>query len=128
LAEARRPDLLSGRKAVDHAAATVELERRRAGPQVSVQPGWSYQNQSRITGFRNGSLFDIGVSTTLPITDRNQGNILRARATARQRDLTYRGDRADALADVEAAVASHADAGEHLTLLNTADTLQAARD
>jgi cobalt-zinc-cadmium efflux system outer membrane protein len=128
LAEARRPDLLSGRKSVDQSAAAVELERRRAWPQVSVQPGWSYQRQNRITGFRDGSLFDIGVSTTLPITDRNQGNIRRARSEAAQRQLAYQGDRADALADVEAAVASYTDAVEHLTQFNTADTLKAARD
>ena len=54
-AEARRPDLLAGRKSVDQSAAAVEVERRRAWPQVSVQPGWSYQRQSRITGFRDGS-------------------------------------------------------------------------
>src|SRR5262249_39335502 len=121
-------DLLSGRKAIDQANAAIAVERRRAMPQLIVQPGWSYQSQSRITGFRNGSLFDIGLSTTLPITDRNQGNIRRARASLRERLLTFEGDRADALAEVESCVATYADSVEHLTLFNTTETLRAAHD
>jgi cobalt-zinc-cadmium efflux system outer membrane protein len=128
LAEAHRPDLLSGRKAVDQANAVVELERRRAKPQVAIQPGWTYQDQRHINGFPNGSMFDIGIATTLPITDRNQGNIRKAQAEAQERQLTYQGDRADALADVEACVASYADSVEHLSKFNTAETLKAAHD
>jgi outer membrane protein, heavy metal efflux system len=128
LAEAQRPDLLSGRTAIDQANAVVELERRRARPQVAIQPGWSYQNQQAIDGFRNGSLFEIGIAVSLPLTDRNQGNILRARAQEQERQFTYHGDRADALAEVEASVASYGDAVEHLTQFNTPETLTAAED
>jgi outer membrane protein, heavy metal efflux system len=128
LAEANRPDLVSGRKAIDHANAVVEHERRRAKPQVAIQPGWTYQDQRHIDGFRNGSMFDIGISTTLPLTDRNQGNIRKAQAQVQERQVTYQGDRADALADVEASVASYADAVEHLTRFNTLETLKAGHD
>src|SRR6202012_3825139 len=99
LAEIHRPDLISGRKEIEQAAATVDLERRRARAQVAVQPGWSYQNQRFVNGFRNGSLLDLGVTTTLPLTDRNQGNIRKAQAFLAERQFTYNGDRADALAD-----------------------------
>jgi cobalt-zinc-cadmium efflux system outer membrane protein len=128
LAEAHRPDLLSGRKGIDLANAVLELERRRAKPLVSIQPGWSYQDQAHQTPYRNGSMFDIGLSTTLPITDRNQGNIRKAQAQAAERQLTYLGDRADALADVEASLATYDDAVEHLTKFNTPETLKAAND
>jgi cobalt-zinc-cadmium efflux system outer membrane protein len=126
LAEAHRPDLLAGRKAIDQANAVVELESRRAKPLVAIQPGWTYQDQRHITGFRNGSMFDIGISTTLPLTDRNQGNIRKARAEVHERQFTYQGNRADALADVEASLASYADSVEHLTQFDTAATLEAA--
>jgi cobalt-zinc-cadmium efflux system outer membrane protein len=126
LAEVNRPDLRSGRKAIDQANAIVQLERRRAKPQVAIQPGWSYYDQRHINNFRNGSMFDIGISTTLPLTDRNQGNIRKAQAQAAERQFTYQGDRADALADVEASVASYSDAVEHLTRFNTPETLKAA--
>jgi cobalt-zinc-cadmium efflux system outer membrane protein len=128
LAEVQRPDLLSGRKAIDQANAVVELERSRAKPQVAIQPGLSYYDQRHINGFPNGSMFDIGISMSLPLTDRNQGNILKAQAQVQERHLTYQGDRADALAEVEAALASYADAVEHLTQFNTPETLTAAQD
>src|SRR5262249_30174012 len=51
LAEAHRPDLLSDRRGIDQAIAVVEQERRKAKPVVSIQPGWSYQDQRHITGF-----------------------------------------------------------------------------
>jgi cobalt-zinc-cadmium efflux system outer membrane protein len=126
LAEANRPGLLLARKAIDQANAVVELERRRAKPQVAIQPGWTYLDQAHQTDFRNGSLFDIGISTTLPLTDRNQGNIRKAQAQRQERQLIYQGDRADALADVEASVASYSDAVEHLTKFNTPETLKSA--
>jgi cobalt-zinc-cadmium efflux system outer membrane protein len=128
LAEANRPDLLSARRAIDQANAVVELERRRAKPQVAIQPGWTYQDQAHQTVFRNGSLFDIGISMTLPLTDRNLGNFRKAQAQVRERQLTYQGDRADALADVEASLASYADAVEHLTRFDTPATLKAAQE
>jgi cobalt-zinc-cadmium efflux system outer membrane protein len=128
LAEAHRPDLLSGRTAIDEASAVVELERRKAKPQLAIQPGWTYQDQRHINNFRNGSMLDIGIFTTLPLTDRNQGNIRKARALVAERRFSYQGDRADALADVEASVASYADAVEHLTQYNTPETLKAAHD
>jgi cobalt-zinc-cadmium efflux system outer membrane protein len=128
LAELHRPDLLSGRRQIDQASALVELERRRARPQISIQPGWSYQDQRYINGFRNGSMFDIGISSTLPITDRNQGNIRKAQAQMAERRLMYEGDRGDALAEVETAVDSYTDSVEHLTLFNTVETLNAAKN
>jgi cobalt-zinc-cadmium efflux system outer membrane protein len=128
LAEAHRPDLISGRKSIEQAKAVVELECRKGKPQLFIQPGWTYQNQHYVNGFRNGSMFDIGISTTLPLTDRNQGNIHRAKAAVVERQFTYQGDRADVLAEVESSVATYADAVEHLTLFNTPETLKAASD
>jgi cobalt-zinc-cadmium efflux system outer membrane protein len=128
LAEANRPDLLSARKAIDQANAVVNLERRKARPFVAIQPGWTYQDQAHQSDFRNGSMFDIGISTSLPLTDRNQGNIRKAQAAVQERQFMYQGDRADALADVEASIASYSDAVEHLTQFNTPETLKAAND
>jgi cobalt-zinc-cadmium efflux system outer membrane protein len=128
LAEANRPDLISDRKSVDQANAALESERRKAKPKLDIQPGWSYYNQHWMNGQRNGSMFDIGISMSLPITDRNQGNIRKAQVQVVQNQFIYQGDRADALADVEASVATYEDAVEHLTQFNTPETLQAARE
>lgn len=127
LADAHRPDLISVQHNINRARAVIELERRRAKPSVAVVPGWSYRNQRSIDGFRNGSLFDIGIATTLPFTDRNQGNILKARAREQELRNIYRGDRADALAEVETAVLNYEDTVEHLDF-NSPETLKAAHD
>jgi cobalt-zinc-cadmium efflux system outer membrane protein len=128
LAEAHRPDLISDLYDIARAQANVKLERRRARPRVEIIPGYTYQNQHYINGFPNGGLFDIGIFTTLPITDRNQGNILKARSLEREAYKIYKVDRADALAEAEAARASYEDAVEHLTQFNTPSTLKAAYD
>jgi cobalt-zinc-cadmium efflux system outer membrane protein len=125
LAEAHRPDLISDRFDIDRARANVEVERRKAHPLVSISPGWTYQNQHAITGFRNGSMFDIGLNTTLPFTDRNQGNIMKARALEAEAHHTYMADRADVFAEVETAVLNFEDAVEHLGF-NSPETLKAA--
>jgi cobalt-zinc-cadmium efflux system outer membrane protein len=126
LAEANRPDLLSGRKSIDQANAVMLYERRKAHPAVAIQPGWSYQDQAHQTVFRNGSMFDIGICMTLPVTDRNQGNIRKAHAQIQERQFSYQGDRADALAEVEASRTTYEDSVEHLTMFNTPETLKAA--
>jgi outer membrane protein, heavy metal efflux system len=128
LAEANRPDLLSGRKSIDQANAMVDLERRKGMPTVAIQPGWSYYDQVAMNGMRNGSMLDIGLSMSLPIFDRNQGNIHKAQAQVQARHLAYQGDRADALAEVEASRACYDDAVEHLTQFNTVETMKAAQD
>lgn len=98
IADGNRPDLKSDKYTIDQKRAQWDLERRRGKPQVALVPGWSYQNQRYIDGFRNGSMLDIGISTTLPITDRNQGNIHKAQSQYREAQQTYLGNRADALA------------------------------
>jgi cobalt-zinc-cadmium efflux system outer membrane protein len=128
LADANRPDLISDRYDIDRAGAAAELERRKARPQLAIIPGWTYQDQRHINGFRNGSMFEIGISTTLPLTDRNQGNIRKAQAQARELQLTYLGDRADALAQVESTLADYEDAVEDVTKNNSPVTLKAAYD
>ncbi len=127
LADAHRPDLISDQHDINRARAVVEVEQRKAKPQVAVVPGLSYQNQRQIDGFRNGAMFDIGIGTTLPFTDRNQGNILKARAREQELIHIHQADRADALAEVETAVLNYEDAVEHLSF-NTPETMKAAYD
>jgi cobalt-zinc-cadmium efflux system outer membrane protein len=128
LADANRPDLLSDLHDIDRAHAVVKLEKRKAKPDVSIIPGWSYQDQKHINGFRNGSMFDIGIATSLPLTNRNQGNIRKAQSVAREMQFTYQADRAEALAEVESTLADYEDAVEDLTQNNSPVTLKAAID
>ncbi len=107
LAEQHRPDLTSDRFSVTQSQAAIERERRKGKPQVSISPGYSFQDQRRITGFRNASLFDIGVTMTLPTTDRNQGGVARAEATFRESQLLLQADLADVRAEVETSLAAY---------------------
>jgi cobalt-zinc-cadmium efflux system outer membrane protein len=128
LADANRPDLRSDQYTIDQKRAQIDMERRRAKPQLSLVPGWSYQNQRYISGFRNGSMIDVGVTATLPITDRNQGNIRKAESQFREALHTLQADRADALAEVETTLSEYEDAVEDVTRNNQPATRKAAHD
>jgi cobalt-zinc-cadmium efflux system outer membrane protein len=128
LAEQHRPDLISDRHSIAQASAAIRSEQRRAKPQVAITPGWSYQYQREINGFRNGSMLDTGVQFTLPITDRNQGNIRRAQWQLAEAQFTHQADVADVRAEVEIVVATYADAVEDVTENDDPATLKAARE
>jgi cobalt-zinc-cadmium efflux system outer membrane protein len=110
LAESHRPDLETARRAIVAAEAAVDREHRRAYPQVALTAGVDYQDQLRITGFRNAYLWTVMVGSTLPFTDRNQGRILAAQASARMARSALGAPTADARAEVEQAVAEYTEA------------------
>jgi outer membrane protein, heavy metal efflux system len=129
LAEQNRPNLLSDRKSIDQAWSSVESERRKGRPQLSIQHGLSGQIQRRVTGFPNAISYDVGLTTTLPLTDRNQGNIAKARSQLRENCLTLEADTADAWSEVETALRQYHDAFERVTredpeVLKTARSLR----
>lgn len=115
LARRHRPDLRRDEQAIGQAMAAIKRERRKGLPQVSITTGYSYQDQFAITGFRNASLGNIAVTTSLPCTDRNQGNIRKAQAGLRANLVALEADTADALAEVESAVAAYREAREAVT-------------
>jgi len=131
LAERHRPDLISARRAVAATDAALERERTRAYPQMAITSGVDYQDQSRITGFRNAWLWTVAVQTTLPFTDRNQGKILAAEAAARAARASVGVTTADDRAEVEQAVAEYNEAlagvsGEDAASLETAREVREA--
>ncbi len=125
LAEQNRPDLIAARRAIVAADAAIVRERRKAGPQMSITTGPDYQDQMRITGFRNAWLWTVALNSTLPITDRNQGRILTAEALSRSTRAGLGAATAEARAEVEQAVAEYTEAlngvtGEDVASLRTA--------
>ena len=92
---------------------------------MSITTGPDYQDQVRITGFRNAWLWTVALNSTLPITDRNQGRILTAEAQARSTRAQLGSATAEARAEVEQAVAEYTEAlngvtGEDVVSLRTA--------
>lgn len=104
----------------------LRFEQRRAKPQVALTPGWSYQYQRSITGFRNGSLLGVGVGFSLPISDRNQGNIRKAQRQAAEAQHTYRANVAGVQAEVEILLAAYSDAVDDVVEYDDPALLRAA--
>lgn len=127
LAQQHRPDLVSVRYSVNQAEAALERERRRARPLVALTPGYAYQDQRWVTGFRNAHTYSIALTTTLPITDRNQGNIAKAESAIRERQLNLLADQADVRTEIETALAAYRHAFENIQRDDQA-TIQAARN
>ncbi|HSQ56195.1 MAG TPA: TolC family protein [Gemmata sp.] len=115
IAEQNRPDLVAARRAISTAEAAIARERRRAHPQVALTAGVDYQDQVRITGFRNPWLWTVAATATLPLTDRNQGRIMAAEAVARSARAALGVAIADARAEVEQAVAEYTEAVNGVT-------------
>jgi cobalt-zinc-cadmium efflux system outer membrane protein len=115
LAERNRPDLVAARRSIVFAEAAIERERKRAMPQLSLTTGLDYQDQMRITGFRNATLWTVAVNSSLPITDRNQGRILSAEAAVRQSRANLGVATSDARVEVEQAVAEYLEAVNGVT-------------
>lgn len=68
------PDVHAARHGVERARLLIERARREPIPNVSVDTGYVRQNQNRSDDFR------IGASLSVPLWNRNQGNIRAAEA------------------------------------------------
>ncbi len=79
-----RPDLLAYRIGVPYAKASLELQKanRYADAYVLLQP-YTFQNNAP-THQKSAYSFAVGVTVPLPIHNRNQGNIERARININQ--------------------------------------------
>ncbi|MEC4750594.1 TolC family protein [Methylomicrobium sp. Wu6] len=80
LAEENRPDLLSLRRQLDKANADISLEESKAYPQVVPKIGYTRQFQQQAIGFPDANSWGAGVDIVVPLFDRNQGNIARAKS------------------------------------------------
>ncbi|WP_353234936.1 TolC family protein [Diaphorobacter ruginosibacter] len=82
LASARLPALRSAQAELDQARQKIELEKRNALPTPSV-------GVTRVKSRPDGNYTQWGVSVDIPLFDRNQGAIDRARMEAEQADLRW---------------------------------------
>jgi cobalt-zinc-cadmium efflux system outer membrane protein len=84
LADENRPDIRSLRLQIEKAGREVHAEKTKAYPQVSPQLGYTHQFQQKAIGFPDADSWLMSVSMTLPVFDRNQGNIAKAKSTLAQ--------------------------------------------
>lgn len=96
---AARPDILAADQAADRSRADLRLAEAKAVP--DLQPQVSYNDTHD-----NGQYASVGLSVALPIFDRNQGEIARAKADIERYARLADAARAQVIADVDAAVAT----------------------
>src|SRR5262249_50056041 len=103
IALAERPDILAFRLGVSRAQADVRLARANAYSDVYVlwQP-YTFQDNSPY-GVKSATSWALGVTVPLPIYNRNQGGILRARMNVDQSRLQLSDIERQTLIDIEEA-------------------------
>lgn len=78
-----RPDLVSLRRQALRWQAEARLQRRQGLPTLGASLGYIYQRQQPVGG-PNVNLWEATVAMSVPVFDRNQGNVARAESLARQ--------------------------------------------
>jgi cobalt-zinc-cadmium efflux system outer membrane protein len=100
LAEKNRPDIASLRLLVDKASRDVHSEMTKAYPAVTPQLGYTRQFQQKAIGFPDADSWLMAVSITLPFSDRNQGNIAKAKSVFAQNNVNLEGGLTDLRAEL----------------------------
>jgi cobalt-zinc-cadmium efflux system outer membrane protein len=98
-AETSRADLVSIRRQVEHWLAEARSQSRQALPQLSITGGYIYQVQEP-QGLKNQNEWEASIGVTLPLFDRNQGNIAKAESQARQAGFSLEARRAAVRAEL----------------------------
>jgi cobalt-zinc-cadmium efflux system outer membrane protein len=104
VAEDNRPDLISLRRQLVKAEADINNERRKACPSVTPGFGLSRQYQKAAIGSPDASTFDVSLTMSVPVFDRNQGNIRKAQATQSQVAYNLQAQLIALRAEIEQAV------------------------
>ena len=83
MAQQNRPDIRALRMQVSKAHADVHLENRNAYPEVTTSVGFSHEYQ-RPYEDKDYPGWGVGISLSVPLFDRNQGNRAKARSALAQ--------------------------------------------
>ena len=98
-----RPDLNAYRLGVQRANAEVQMARADRWADVFVlYTPWMLQDNGPI-GAPNATAWSLGALVTLPVFNRNQGNIARAKATVTQTVIELQGREQQVIAEVRRA-------------------------
>lgn len=106
LAEKYRPDIQAKQGQLAKTAADIRREAKRGLPEVGVQPVFTYQYQ-RAFGFPDARSIGAILTTTLPLSDRNQGNIAKALSNHREAVLTLQADSAQLQSELRRLVSEY---------------------
>jgi cobalt-zinc-cadmium efflux system outer membrane protein len=125
LAERNRPDIISLRQQVAKARSAIEVEQTKARAQITPSLGYQYQWQES-QGIPDAASYTAQMGVTVPLFDRNQGNIAKAQSVLAQSCYNLQAQLVQTEADVEQAVGEFQAAEENATAIGPAQ-LAAAR-
>ena len=126
LAEETRPDIISLKRQIARAEAAIHAERTKAYPTVTPTLALTRQYQKALE-VPDAPSWDVSLTLSVPLFDRNQGNIAKARSTEAQTALTLQAQLLDLRAEVEQAVDAFRAAYANVTSLDP-EQLKAARN
>jgi len=84
IAEANRPDIQALGLRIQQTQLEIESQRREGYRELTPMLGYTRQFQQRAIGQPDADSFGFGLAMTLPINDRNQGNVALAGAQWRR--------------------------------------------
>lgn len=125
IAEQHRPDFVAAQRQAAQARLQLTAEQRAALPSVSVRAVFTRQFQEQAIGFPDVSAWGVGLDVSVPLFDRNQGNIARSESSVRQADLQIEAARVDLRNELEQAIRHYRAAREIVTTVNE-ESLQSA--
>lgn len=126
MAIANRPDLMSYRLGVQRAQAEVNLAQAEATPDIFVlYTPYSLRNNTP-TGGQDATSWSLGVMASVPLFNRNQGNIRRAGINVSQTRIEQSGLERQIENEVRRALKDHETASASVEKLKT-DVLPRAR-
>jgi cobalt-zinc-cadmium efflux system outer membrane protein len=125
IAEQTRPDIISLKRQIAKAGAAVYAEKTKGCPTVSPTFALTRQFQSSI-GFPDAPSWNVSATVSIPLFDRNQGNVAKARSAEAQTALNLQSQLNDLRAEVEQAVDAFRVAHANVTV-NDPEELRTAR-
>jgi cobalt-zinc-cadmium efflux system outer membrane protein len=109
LALAQRPDIVANRLGVRSATANVQVQNRERFPDVfALYTPYAFDANNDTPGAKGATSWGAGVFATVPLFNRNQGNIRRAERNVHQTRLEVSGLEQQIAADVEVAMLEYA--------------------
>jgi cobalt-zinc-cadmium efflux system outer membrane protein len=104
IALCQRPDVIANRLGVTSAMANVDVQRRERFPDVfALYTPYSFDANNGDPGARGATSWGAGIFATVPLFNRNQGNIRRAERNVHQTQLEASGLDSLVVAEVEGA-------------------------
>jgi len=127
LATERRPDLQALRRDQARSAADIRLQIAQGKIDYTLSGEFHRQEQATPANQNTGNLYGISLSVPLPIFNRNQGEIARARQEEQQSEARVRALEAQISTEVQSAFETYTAARDVVTTIES-QMLEQARD